>query len=101
EALLEKRPAKGYITEAKAFKQLWDDWKLVEKMPEIDFKKDVVIVETTRGSNLRVAAMKLTDKGDLRVLAMPTLDMRPGFRYAVLIVPREGVKTINGKEFKE
>src|SRR5215471_17619920 len=74
EALLEKRPANGYITEAKAFKQLWDDWKLGEKVPDIDFKKDVVIVETTRGSNLRVAAMKLTDKGDLRVMAMATLD---------------------------
>jgi hypothetical protein len=101
EALLEKLPPNGYITEAKAFKQLWDDWKLGEKVPEIDFKKNVVIVATTRGGNLRVGAVKLTDKGDLRVLAIATMDLRPGFRYAVLAVPREGVKSINGKEFKE
>jgi hypothetical protein len=42
-----------------------------------------------------------TDKGDLQALAIATRDLRPGFRYAVLVVPREGVKTINGKELKE
>jgi hypothetical protein len=70
-------------------------------VPEIDFKKEIVIVETTRGGSLRVGTLKLTDKGDLRVAAIATRDLRPGFRYAVLVLPREGVKSINGKEIKE
>jgi hypothetical protein len=101
ETLQKKAPANGFITDAKTFKQLWEDWKLGEKAPEIDFKKEIVIVETTRGSNLRVGSPKLTDKGDLRVLGIATLDLAPGFRYALLVLPREGVKSVNGKELKE
>lgn len=101
EALQKKAPADRFITDAKAFKQLWADWKLGEKVPEIDFQKEVVLVETTRGGLLKVNTVRLTDKGDLQAVAIATRDLRPGFRYAVLVVPREGVKTINGKELKE
>ncbi len=79
---------------------MWEDWKLGDKVPESDFKKAVVIVETTRGGILRVGNIQLTDKGDLRVAVISTRDLRPGIRYAILVVPREGVKTINGKELK-
>jgi hypothetical protein len=27
-----------------------------------------------------------------------TKDLRPGFRYVLGVVPREGVKTVNGKD---
>jgi hypothetical protein len=101
ETLQKKAPANGFITDAKTFKQLWEDWKIGDKVPEIDFKKEVVVVETTRGSILQVGSMKLTDKGDLRVVGIATRDLAPGFRYAVLVLPREGVKTINGKELKD
>jgi hypothetical protein len=101
EALQKKAPANGFITDAKTFKQLWEDWKIGDKVPDIDFKKEVVVVETTRGSILRVGTVKLTDKGDLRVVGIATRDLAPGFRYAVLVLPREGVKTINGKELKD
>jgi len=101
ETLQKKAPANGFITDAQTFKQLWEDWKIGDKVPEIDFKKEVVVVETTRGSILQVGSMKLTDKGDLRVGGIATQDLAPGFRYAVLVLPREGVKTINGKELKD
>jgi hypothetical protein len=101
EMLQKKAPANGYITDAKTFKQLWEDWKLGDKMPVIDFKKEVVVVQTTRGSQLQVGPVKLTEKGDLRVVGIATLDLQPGFRYAVLVLPREGVKSVNGKELKD
>jgi hypothetical protein len=101
EAFLKSAPADGVITDAKAFKQLWEGWKIGEKLPEIDFKKEVVIVQTTRGSQLRVGSARLTDKGDLKVVAIATRDLRPGFRYAVLVLPREGVKSVNGKALTE
>jgi hypothetical protein len=34
-------------------------------------------------------------------VGIATRDLAPGFRYAVLVLPREGVKTINGKELKD
>jgi hypothetical protein len=32
---------------------------------------------------------------------MATRDLRPGFRYEILVLPREGVKTVNGKPLRE
>jgi len=54
-----------------------------------------------RGGKINLSilgAMQVTDKGDLAVLAIATRDLRPGFRYVVSAVPREGVKTVNGKD---
>ena len=43
------------------------------------------------------SAVKLDDKGDLRVVALATRDIRPGFRYAIKSVSKEGIKTVDGK----
>jgi hypothetical protein len=93
-------PAQGVITDAKTFEALWKGWKVGDKMPEINFKKNLVVVATTRGSTLTLVP-QLTDAGDLRVLARATRDLRPGFRYQLAVVDREGVKTVNGKDLME
>jgi hypothetical protein len=98
EKLAQDAPA--YVTDAKALGKLWKDWKVEGKVPEVDFKKEIVVVTTTRGSKLRLVA-NLDDKGDLEVLGLATRDLAPGFRYVIATVSREGVKTINGKELKE
>jgi len=100
EKLAKEAPEAGYVADAKAFKALWDAWKVGDKLPEVDFKKDIVLVATTRGSKLNLSAMLDTDKGDLTPLALATKDLGPGFRYVIVVVPREGVKTIGGKEIK-
>jgi hypothetical protein len=41
---------------------------------------------------------KLDDQGNLQVLGNATTDSAPGFRYVIATVPREGVKTVDGKE---
>jgi hypothetical protein len=76
--------------------QLWKDWKRTDKLPDIDFTKELVVVSTTTGSRLRLA-LTLDDKGDLQVGGIATLDFRPGFRYVLTTVRNEGVKTVNAK----
>jgi hypothetical protein len=98
--LLKEAPEGGYIADEKAFKKLWEAWKVTDKVPEVDFKKNIVLVATTVGSKLNLKAMLDTDKGDLVPLGLGTRDLRPGFRYVISVVPREGVKTVNGKELK-
>jgi hypothetical protein len=90
------KDAPACITSAKALEKLWRDWNLTDKMPDIDFTKELVVVSTTTGSRLRLA-LALDDKGDLQVRGMATLDFRPGFRYVLATVSNEGVKTVNGK----
>jgi hypothetical protein len=93
-----RKEAPECITSAKELKKVWEAWKVEGKVPDVDFTKEIVVVQTTTGSRLNLAGGKLDDKGNLEVLAIATLDERPGFRYVIATFPREGVKTVNGKE---
>lgn len=85
------------ILTAPELDKLWQAWKVEGPAPKVDFDKELVLVLTTRGSILRFGAV-LADKGDLEVMGVATKDLRPGFRYVIAQVSREGVKTVNGKE---
>jgi hypothetical protein len=95
EKLLKDAPA--CVTSKKGLENLWKAWKISDKMPEVDFDKEIVVISTTRGSKLKAAA-NLDEKGNLQVLGVATQDLRPGFRYVIATVSKEGVKTVNGKE---
>jgi hypothetical protein len=96
QALQKEAPA--VITSAKGLEKLWKAWKVADKMPEVDFTKNLVVTTTSVGSQLKLIASLDTDKGDLTVGGLGTKDLRPGFRYVIGVVPLEGVKTVNGKE---
>jgi len=85
------------ITNAKVLEKVWKAWKIEEKMPKVDFAKEIVIVTSTNGSKINLSA-RLDDAGDLEVLGAATLDLAPGFRYVIATVSREGVKTVNKKK---
>jgi hypothetical protein len=97
EKLAGEMPDNGVITNAKDFENLVKAWKVAEKVPEVNFEKEIVLVAKTQGSKLTLRA-SLDENGDLRALAVATRDLRPGFRYGIISVPKEGVKTVNGKE---
>jgi hypothetical protein len=85
-----------FITNAKDLEKLWKAWDIKEKVAEIDFAKEILLVETTRGSRLNLKAT-LDEKGDLQPLGLATRDLRPGFRYVMITVNKAGIKTIAGK----
>lgn len=87
------KPAPFLVT-AEGWKELWTRWKLEGELPKIDFQKDLVIVQTTVGSVLNVS-LRLDAKGDLKALGLATRDLRPGFRYSILQISREGITSIN------
>ncbi len=93
---LSKAVPEVILTE-EGLKNLWKVWKIEGSMPKVDFSRNLIVVQTTRGSRLRLSAT-LDEKGDLKVLGAATADLRPGFRYVVAVLSREGVKTVNGKE---
>ena len=95
EALAKDAPA--CVASAKALEKLWKAWKIADKVPEVDFTEEIVILTTTRGSKLRLAGT-LGKRGNLEVGGWTTLDLAPGFRYVIATVSKEGVKTVNGKE---
>jgi len=93
------KDAPTYVADTKALEKLWKKWSIEGKVPAVNFEKELVIVSTTVGSRLSLSA-NLDDKGDLQVLGLATRDIRPGFRYVIATISRDGIKTINGKELK-
>jgi hypothetical protein len=85
------------VTSEKGLEKLWKAWMIADKMPKVDFAKEIVVIGTTTGSKLRLGA-SLDAKGNLQVLGLGTRDLVPGFRYVMATVSKEGVKTVNGKE---
>jgi uncharacterized lipoprotein YbaY len=95
EALMVDAPT--LITDAETLAKLWSNWKIKGKKPKVNFAKEIVIVATSRGSGLNVFA-RLDENGNLESGGFGTMDLRPGFRYVIATIPREGIKTVNGKE---
>jgi hypothetical protein len=94
--LAKEAPKSGVIASKKALEKLWKAWRIKDEMPEIDFTKQLVLVGTTVGSRININA-NLKDDGDLQVLSIATKDLRPGFRYLIIVIKSEGVKTVGGK----
>jgi hypothetical protein len=94
--LQKQMPESGVIASQKGWEKLAKAWSIKEPA-KVDFDKEILVVATTVGSRLNVST-KLDDKGDLKVLALATRDLRDGFRYSIKSVSKEGVKTVNGKE---
>ncbi len=84
------------IVSAKSWEKLAQAWGIKDP-PTVDFSKEILIVATSVGSRLTVMP-RLNDQGDLQVLARSTRDIRPGLRYAIKSIGREGIKTVYGKE---
>jgi hypothetical protein len=86
------------ITSAKGLEAVWKAWKIAGDVPKVDFTKAIVVAVYSGGSKLNMAGANLDNNGDLTVLSLGTRDIRPGFRYVLGVVSREGVKTVNKKE---
>lgn len=93
-----KGPKGPYVENEKTLKAMWKAWGVKGKLDEIDLKKHLVLVSTTRGSRLGLTP-RLED-GKLTALGFATRDLRPGFRYVIVVVNREGIKSVNGKPLK-
>jgi len=93
---LQKAVPEVILTEA-GLQNLWKVWKIEGSVPKVDFSRNLIAVQTTRGSRLRLSAA-LDEKGNLEVLGLATRDLRPGFRYVAAVLSREGVKTVNNQK---
>jgi hypothetical protein len=94
---MEAAPKSGYLTTQDAFEKLWDAWGLKGTVPKIDFKKQIVFVNTSSGPNAIGTSYTLNAKGNLTAVSEQTLIDGPGFGYGIDVLDREGIKTYKGK----
>lgn len=91
--LYDKAPADGIVASQKRWEKLTKDWG-IKGAPKVDFEKNILVVGFTRGSKLKVSVE--VDGTNLKLNAISTRDLVPGFRYEIVSVPRAGLKTVNG-----
>lgn len=94
QGLVKKAPPQNVVVSEKGWETLAKAWNLKDP-PKVDFTKDVLVVATTVGS--RLSLTPTVKDGDLKTTAIATRDLRPGFRYAIQSVARDGIKTVDGK----
>jgi hypothetical protein len=100
--LKDQAPKSGYVTDKEAWANLWKAYRPnePEKVPAIDFQKELVLVAVNNDPNRIGISATLDDKGDLQVSVISTLI---GFTnpttctYQFAVVKREGIKTVGGK----
>ncbi|MCI0705003.1 MAG: hypothetical protein L0241_28420 [Planctomycetia bacterium] len=92
---LREAPDNGVIVSQKAWDKLAAAWGIKE-VPKVDFTKEMLIVGAHRGSEFKFLMEVKT--GDLKVELVGDKDLKPGFRYKIVSIKRDGIKTVNGKE---
>lgn len=97
EKLQKESPSTGYVINATTFAKLWKTWRPDEKVPEVNFKEEIVLVATAPGPNEVTITPQLSEKGNLVLRPSDTLVEGPGFGYQIVVIKRAGIKTIQGK----
>jgi hypothetical protein len=112
-------PASLIVTTKADFEKMWEKWWEFGKTPEVDFKTSFVVVRTLSPAKAKpvegtegisIFLMKVSPDGSAQILHGPSLetsgpDDKPkkweptkGFYWGMAVFPREGVKTVDGKE---
>ncbi len=84
-----------FIVDSPAFAELWNDWKADQVIPSIDFTQDMVVVAVVPGPNQIMMHPTLDANGNLMLKAASTRMGGPGFSYAIQVVSRTGVDSVN------
>lgn len=83
------------IVDAEAFAEAWNRLGVPGNTPNLDFTRCVVIAAAIRTSGLYIWP-SLDESGDLKTGIVATPD-QPGYiSYALAVIPRLGIKTVDG-----
>ncbi len=101
ETLRKYAPGDLLVLDEQQWEKLWKAWRGPEKLPQIDFRKELILVFTAGGPNNVGCRPMVDSEGNLQAGAMSTLIAGPGFGYLIQCIPREGIRSVNGKPLPE
>ena len=91
-------PKSGVLVGELEWKGLWEAWKVPGQRPQVDFAKQLVIVQTVTGPNrMIIGPLSLNDSGDLSFQVSATKMAGPGFGYVLIIASRDQIRSVFGK----
>ncbi|MGF1582325.1 MAG: hypothetical protein ACFCD0_23620 [Gemmataceae bacterium] len=89
------------VTGRKSWAALWKTFKQPGEVPAVDFSKLLILVGTTDGNFVDLTSALYRD-GDLRITIRSSFQFdagkkKEGGAFVIIAVPRDGVKTVDGK----
>jgi hypothetical protein len=89
-------PARPYLVNQAELDKLWSVWHLPGKSPEVDFKTRQVLLGSCTCSHISITPL-LNEQGDLHIQVTTTKDITNDVGYHIILIPRRGIRTIDGK----
>ena len=94
-------PENKIVTDKKTWAELWKKWKPDEELPEIDFGKDFVLVQTAFGPNQVIISGLKVEDGKLTFQAGSSRMGGPGFGFKLLQISRAGIVSVKDTPLPE
>ena len=98
--LEKEKPIDGFISNKDDFAKLWKAWMGKEKLPEIDFDKELVMVASSNISRV-FEILLIVGKGDAKAVVGRKAEEVKGFTFVIAVFNRDGIKTIDGKPIEK
>jgi hypothetical protein len=89
-------PARGFLINQEELDRLWADWRIAGEKPRVDFATQMVLVRTCTCSHITLHP-RLDPQGDLTIGVTITKDLTQDAGYVIFLIPRQGVRTVEGK----
>ena len=84
-----------FIVVQGAFAELWSEWNATDAVPSVDFTQNIVVVAVVPGPNQIMMQPTLDANGNLMLKAASTRMGGPGFSYAIQVISRVGITSVN------
>jgi|GEM_PF-3573802 len=85
----------GLILGTKEWERLAFAWG-IKNPPKVDFSKEMLLVGTWRGTDFKF--LSTLKNGDLTVELVGNTEVKPGFRFRIISLKRDGITKFQGKE---
>ncbi|MFT5300303.1 MAG: hypothetical protein ACI814_001077 [Mariniblastus sp.] len=91
-------PISGVINDLGTWQKLWVSWRPDQAIETVDFENELVLVVTARGpSTVFTSRLIKNDTGGLNFEVASSASEGPGFGYLIMVIPKTGIQTVNGK----
>lgn len=90
----------AWVGDQETLETVWARLEVQEPLPRIDFSKQLLLIGVVRSGLVMFKQPVLDDEGDLKRNIVATPDAPPFRSYAVGVIAREGIRSIDGERLK-
>jgi hypothetical protein len=89
-------PKNGYVLDEETWEELWHAWRPTEKVPEVNFANEMILVGSLDGKTRVYLRATTTEEGQVTVSVNGSGNVK-GLSYSFAKVMRAGILSVNGE----